>query len=472
MNVRLITQLDNYMREADEIVRAFSPYLEIVDDADDYIALSTTTVGNTLSGVIESSFFDRQTVEYTDNAVSEMEFKRVAKRLYKNTLYTTLSRYLKIDLPYGSLTGVRPTKLLYEVKRKGLEDDYLTRNYFVAEKKARLLNDILVNQEDIYSTVDTDVDIFVNIPFCPTRCTYCSFISTEYKRISKRIDEYVACVKREIDLAKSIIKDSGRHLRSIYVGGGTPSVLDAKNLEEILSGLQGLAGEFTVECGRPDTITRDKADVLDSLGVTRVSINPQTFFDDTLVEIGRRHTVADFYQAYDTFSKYAFIKNVDLIAGLQGETTEMFKSSLDKTIALDPENVTVHSLSLKRGSKLTEQGEKKGAFGRVGDMLDYAHTVLPQNGYGAYYLYRQKNCSDNLENTGYAKKGTECIYNVDIMEDTTSIIGVGAGAMSKLVQNKANRIERYSTPKGIEEYLTRIEEVLLKKRAFFTLDFQ
>ncbi len=467
MNVRLITSLDNYMREADEIIRAFSPYIIIAEDSLDYVSLSTTTEGNKLVGIIASSLFDTEYVNYTDDSLTEMEFKRRAKKLYKNTLYRIISQLLNVHLPYGSLTGVRPTKLLYEVKRLGLSPSYLTDNYFVDPKKSLLLNNVIDNQRGIYSTDDNRIDIFLNIPFCPTRCTYCSFISTEYKRIVKRIDQYVTAVKREIDLAKSIISNRGNTIASIYVGGGTPSVLDADNLKEILTGLSGLASEFTVECGRPDTITDQKASVLSDLGVTRVSINPQTFFDSTLETIGRRHTVEDFYRAYDIFSSYDFCKNIDLIAGLPDETTEMFVASLNNAIALNPDNITVHSLSLKRGAKLTEQGEKKSSFGRVGEMLDYAHDVLPKHGYGAYYLYRQKNCSDNLENTGYAKRGTECVYNVDIMEDTTSIIGLGAGAMSKLVSNQANRIERYSTPKGLEEYLDRIDEIMAKKEAFF-----
>ncbi len=467
MKVRLITELDNYMREADEIVRAFSPYIELCEDADDYIFLKTITKDNKLSGSIESSLFSKKIVEYSKKELTELEFKRIAKRIYKNEIYKILCHFLDISLPYGSLTGVRPTKLLYEVKNKNLGDDYLTTNYFVTPKKSSLLTDIIKNQEGIYSRDDNRIDLFINIPFCPTRCTYCSFISTEYKRVEKRIDQYVNAVKREINLAKSIIKNTGKTLYSIYVGGGTPTVLDAKNLQEILCDLQDIAPEFTVECGRPDTITQDKIDVLNDLGVTRVSINPQTFFDETLVKIGRRHTVEDFYNAYNLFSKYDFVKNIDLIAGLTDETTEMFMTSLDKAIALNPENITVHSLSLKRGAKLTESGQKKGAFGVVGAMLDYAHMTLPKAEYGAYYLYRQKNCSDNLENTGYAKKGTECIYNVDIMEDTTSIIGVGAGAMSKYVDNCNNHIERYSTPKGLEEYLLRIDEIIDKKQVFF-----
>ncbi len=467
MKVRLITELDNYMREADEIVRAFSPYIELDDGAEDYIRLVTITQGNTLKGSIASSLFSTKNIEYSSPDIAEIEFKRIAKRIYKNQLYQLLSSFLDISLPYGSLTGVRPTKLLYEAKNKSLGDNYLVDNYFVEPKKAILLNNIIKNQQGLYSKDDNRIDLFVNIPFCPTRCTYCSFISTEYKRIEKRIDEYIISVRREIELAKRMINESGKTLAAIYVGGGTPSVLSAQNLKEILSGLSGLASEFTVECGRPDTITIDKAAALDDLGVTRVSINPQTFFDDTLVKIGRKHTIFDFYEAYNIFSKYAFVKNIDLIAGLMDETPEMFYTSLDKAIALDPENITVHSLSIKRGAKIAEEGHKKSTFGVVGDMLDYAHTSLPQAGYGAYYLYRQKNCSDNLENTGYAKKGTECAYNIDIMEDTTSIIGIGAGAMSKYVDNANNSIERYSTPKGLEEYLSRIDEVLTKKQHFF-----
>lgn len=465
MKLRLISALPEYLREAEEIVRAFSPYVVVSDDASDYIELSVTVTDSVFHGKISSSFCPPVEVDY-ENTDAFM-FKKLSKRAYKNALYRYIETVTGLSLPYGSLTGVRPTKLLYEAERSGRDSSFLTDEFFVSEEKASLIQSVVDNQRGIYSLDNNIADIYVNIPFCPTRCNYCSFISSEYKRIEKRISEYRDAVVSEIRSLRTIASTRSYNIRSVYVGGGTPSVLPPHILDGILFELRGLASEFTVECGRPDTITEELADVLVRNGVTRCSVNPQSFFDETLIKIGRKHTIADFYKAYDILKSRGLSINIDLIAGLTDETPEMFRHSLDSAIELEPDNITVHSLSLKRGSRITEEGQEKARFGAVSDMLSYAHTVLPEHGYAPYYMYRQKNSADNLENTGYALPGKQCVYNIDIMEEIAHVLSAGAGGMSKRLDRASGKIVRYSTPKGFEEYLTRIEEIIRKKEEFF-----
>ncbi len=466
MNIKLRTDLPEYLREAEEIVRAFSPYIVVDDLALNEISLYATAEDGNFYGEITSTFKDKETVSYQNTDDFNL-FKKLSKRLYKNTLYKYLSSYLGISLPYGSLTGVRPTKLMHEAIKNGLDKEYLIKEFFVSDDKASLISTVVENQQGIYDLSENNADIYVHIPFCPTRCNYCSFISSEYKRIEKRIEEYRDAVVREICLLKKISKEKQYKIRSVYVGGGTPSVLPTEILDDILKEIKGIAPEFTVECGRPDTITKELAEVLNKNGVTRTSVNPQTFFDETLQKIGRKHTIADFYNAYDILKSHNLSINIDLIAGLTDETVDNFKTSINKAILLDSDSITIHSLSLKRGSRISEEGKTKNFFGDVSEMLSFAHHRLRDAGYFPYYMYRQKNSADNLENTGYSKKGKQCIYNIDVMEDTTTILSAGAGSMSKLVSNNGRKIERLSTPKGFEEYLLRIDEIINKKRDFF-----
>lgn len=465
MKLRLISSLPEYIREAEEIVRAFSPYVVVSDDAVDYLELSAEKTDCVFHGKISSSFQPPVEVDYEEE--DYLLFKKLSKRAYKNALYRYMVSLTGLSLPYGSLTGVRPTKLLYEAEKSGLGSSFLTEEFFVSEEKASLIKSVVDNQRGIYSDADDIADVYVNIPFCPTRCNYCSFISSEYKRIEKRISEYRDAVVQEIRSLRSIISARSYNIRSVYVGGGTPSVLPPDILDAILAELRGLATEFTVECGRPDTITEALADVLVRNGVTRCSVNPQSFFDETLIKIGRKHTIEDFYKAYDILNSRGLSVNIDLIAGLTDETPDMFRHSLDSAIALAPDNITVHSLSLKRGSRITEEGQEKARFGAVSDMLSYAHDVLPRHGYAPYYMYRQKNSADNLENTGYALPGKQCVYNIDIMEEIAHVLSAGAGGMSKRLERSSGKILRYSIPKGFEEYLARIEEIIGKKEEFF-----
>lgn len=405
-----------------------------------------------------------------DNSLSDLRKKSLRKRMVKNQLYKILSENLNKTLPWGSLTGVRPTKLARDLIDYGEMKDYLVaeileRDYYVSHKKAELVASILRNQKCIIRN-DNLVDLYINIPICPTRCVYCSFISSELSRVKDKVDIYIDAVIKEINAVKNIIKRKAYVVRSIYIGGGTPSVLTARQLDRLLNEVNFLPSEFTVECGRADTITDEKLDILKNHGVTRISINPQTFCEATLKRIGRKQKNKDILSAYQKALARDFVVNMDFIAGLPGEKLGIFKRTINTALELYPNNITVHTLSLKKGSTLFDNN------GSVQDrdvekMIDYAEDTLAKNGYKPYYLYRQKHQLSGLENVGYFRDGDVCIFNIDSMEETNTIIGVGANAISKRVYNIEHTIKRQPNVKFIEDYVDRIDEIIEKKEEFF-----
>lgn len=405
-----------------------------------------------------------------DNDLSDLRKKSYKKRMVKNQLYKIMSENLKKTLPWGSLTGVRPTKLARDLIDYGEMKDYLVaeileRDYYVSPKKAELVASILRNQKCIIRN-DNLIDLYINIPICPTRCIYCSFISSELERVKDKIEIYIDAVIKEINTVKEIINKKAYVVRSIYIGGGTPSVLTEKQLERLLNEVNFLPSEFTVECGRADTITDEKLDILKNHGVTRISINPQTFCEATLKRIGRKQKNKEILSAYQKALARDFIVNMDFIAGLPGEKFGIYKRTINTAIELYPNNITVHTLSLKRGSTLTIQNQDLQDQD-VEKMVDYAEEILTKNGYKPYYLYRQKHQLSGLENVGYFRDGNVCIFNIDSMEETNTIIGIGANAISKRVFNIEHKIERQPNVKFIEDYISRIDEIIERKKDFF-----
>ena len=281
------------------------------------------------------------------------------------------------------------------------------------------------------------------------------------------VEPYIQALIKEIDATKEMIKSKNYLINSIYIGGGTPTSLTADQLDLILNHIDYNVKEFTVECRRPDTITEDKLQVLKNHGVTRISINPQTFCNKTLQQIGRNHTSKDILEAYKMALKYGFDINMDLIAGLGTETLSTFKKSINKALDFAPENITVHTLSIKRGSNLKENGGDTSSIKNVMKMIDYSHKSLTDAGYKPYYLYKQKNMIGNLENIGYFKDNKLCVFNVDSMEEFASIIACGANAISKRYYYIDNKIERFANLKNIQEYISRIDEMIAKKNDLF-----
>lgn len=397
-------------------------------------------------------------------AEDDLVFKRLAKRSCKLAFYKVLSKVKDRNLPWGALTGIRPTKLAYTEIVSGGDYKKLLNAMCVSDDNIELVNKILKSQEGLY--VKGGSDLYVSVPFCPTKCDYCSFITAPIKTTEKYIDEYIKCLVKEINSVKPFVKN----LRSIYIGGGTPFVLDNDKLIEIYSALNGIFDgktEYTVEAGRPDVFTDEKLRTAKSFGVNRICVNPQTFIDKTLEIIGRKHTSAQTVEAFEKAKKYGFNINLDLIAGLEGESLADFEYSLKKAISLSPENITVHTLSLKSGAKLKEN-VKKLAVSEISDMITLSRELLSAAGYEPYYLYRQKYQAGGLENVGWSKKGKACIYNIDVMEEITDNIAVGANAISKRYFGDEDRIERYAAPKDIPTYIEKVDKIIEERNKLFT----
>ena len=391
---------------------------------------------------------------------NELIYKRYKKRYAKLALYEYLSKKTGKHLPWGALTGIRPTKLYYQ--QGDNRESFLKDVMQVSDKKYSVLSAIASAQSEVYVENDDNADFFVGIPLCPSRCQYCSFISAE---ITPKIpvNEYIAALCKEITEAKKLVKN----LRSVYVGGGTPVSVGTDNLKKVLEAIGEVGCEYTVEAGRADCINDENLKLLKDYGVTRVCVNPQTFCDSTLELIGRKHDGSQVIEKFHLAKKYGFDVNMDLIAGLPLETFDVFAESLEKAISLKPENITVHTLCLKKGSKLKELCSRLPE-GEVARMIDYSGDRLAAAGYSPYYLYRQKYMAGNLENTGYTLPGKACIYNIDVMEEISQNIACGANAVSKRLFGAEQRIERLGSPKDLATYIAKIDEIIEKKRILFT----
>lgn len=389
----------------------------------------------------------------------ELQRKRYEKRNVKLSVYKAFESFYEKSMPWGALTGIRPTKLAYSELENGRDFRGLFKKMRVSDNKTELIGKILKAQEGIYQKTPDNADFFVFIPFCTSRCKYCSFVTTDISKTGKYVDEYVSCLVEEIREAKKIFPSP----RSYYIGGGTPVSLPYNQLKRVLEAIGKVDGvEYTVEAGRPDCINAENIELLLEYGVNRICVNPQTFNDKTLERLGRRHTSQDIFEKYQLV-RDKFIINMDLIAGLEGETYDDFKHSLDTAISLRPDNITVHTLCLKKGAELKEKVSYLTDEG-VSEAVEYSHKSLQKAGYVPYYLYRQKYMAGNLENTGYCLPGKECVYNIDIMEEISNNVACGANAVSKAVFDNCNRIERYKNPKDIPTYINK-KEILIKEKA-------
>ena len=377
-----------------------------------------------------------------------------------------------ISLPWGVMCGIRPAKNVRELKESGYNDkevhDILATVYEVEEEKIDLAVRVAKNEEILLKNIGKNsVSLYIGIPFCPTRCVYCSFVSTDIRVSGKYMDEFLEKLLLEIDKTAEIIDKIGAYVETIYIGGGTPTTLSAVHLQRIFDRLHKhfdfeKIKEFTLEAGRADTITKEKLLAAKLGGVDRISINPQTMNNVTLKKVGRNHDDKMVEECFNLARELGFNNiNMDLIAGLPDETPEMFKYSLDKVIALDPENITVHSMCVKRAANLRFTDNRLTDARDMNEMLSYTQKQMAKTGREPYYMYRQKNISGNLENVGYAKPGTMSAYNVNIMEEKQTIIALGGGGSTKLVME--DRIERIFNFKDPLEYIRRFDEILKKK---------
>ena len=379
--------------------------------------------------------------------------------------------------PWGMLTGVRPDKpvtwALMAGKTPEEAKNYLKEHYFVPENRAALaLETGTVGYQARKRLEKRDIDLYVGIPFCPTRCAYCSFVSQSVERSFSLVEPYVKALMGEIRSGGELAREMRLRPRTLYMGGGTPTTLTAEQMDAVLTALEesfdlSACPEITVEAGRPDTITAEKLAVLKCHGVTRVSVNPQTMEDGVLTAIGRRHTAAETERAMELVRAYHFpYVNMDLIAGLPGDTADGFRRSLDKCLEMGASNITVHTLALKKGSRILTEGLAIPDGDTVQAMLDYAAPALRSAGFAPYYLYRQKYMSGSFENVGWCRPGGECWYNVDIMSELCSILSFGAGGSTKMVEPGTNHIERVFNLKYPGEYTQRPEKAIQNQAAF------
>ncbi len=471
MNLCLIGHSFRY--ELEKLIRIFMPFSKIVFF--DYLNSSeecAVTILEEKSAKVELTLNGKK-VSYnrcvTENGKKTGELE-LALCLYD--CFTELTGYYP---KWGILTGVRPAKLFSSiVKKEGMENAkrYFSETLKVSEEKIDLCIKTRKGEEDIiYLSTPNSFSLYISVPFCPTRCSYCSFVSHSVDKAKKLIPDYVEKLCLEIGETAKIANQLNLRLETVYIGGGTPTTLSAEKLSLVMETVRNnfdlkYLREYTVEAGRPDTITKEKLTAIKEGGATRISINPQTMNDAVLEQIGRKHTSAQTVEAFNLARALGFNNiNMDLIAGLPTDTLESFENTLQEVLLLDPESVTVHSLSMKRSSNLTANGNlPEIEIGKVAeDMVNFANKTLSLKGIAPYYMYRQSKTVGNLENVGYAKKGYECLYNVYIMDETHTILACGASAVTKLRQPNGNLIERIFNFKYPYEYLNQFEEIISRK---------
>lgn len=392
-------------------------------------------------------------------------------------IYKLLSKVTGMKPPWGVLTGIRPVKRFVHGLRRDMDEQAL-RKYFVEKRlldESRFslaLRTAYAELPLLEKSTDDSFSLYVSIPFCPSRCSYCSFVSHSVEQAARLIPEYVDKLCEELAFTAQITERLGLKLRTIYFGGGTPTALTAVQLGQLMRAVADCfdlsqVWEYTVEAGRPDTITQEKLQVIKSLGAGRVSINPQTLSDDVLQAVGRRHTVAQCLERYRMARETGFSVNMDLIAGLPSDSLKGFQESVEGLIRLNPENITVHTLTVKRAARLSPE-EARAELDQVRAMTDSARERLEAAGYVPYYLYRQNGTLSALENVGYAKPGTECLYNVYMMDETHSVLATGAGASTRLCHPVTGEIERVYNYKYPYEYLERFGEIRRRKEQVST----
>lgn len=461
-----------YQYELRRLVQMFFPeqtvaVSNVVPASEDYISVQDDE-GQFCVRLRLRGFLDSASEEHPpalDQTGTERQVGRMMCRM--------LSKRTGIVLPWGILTGVRPVRLLtrhlagrtVEAVREEWQNELL-----VSEEKFRFARQVAETEAEALKLSTSDsFSLYLGIPFCPTRCSYCSFVSHAVEKSLHLMEPYVDTLCKEAKLTGLIARELGLKLRTIYIGGGTPTALSPQQLERVMQAVLehfdvASALEYTVEAGRPDTVTKEKLAIIKSLGGGRISINPQSLQEPVLAAVGRQHTVKQVYEAYALAADCGFDAiNMDLIAGLPGDTPQGFKDSLDRVIALSPANVTVHTLSVKRAADLSYEAAAQ-MVGRVTEMTAYSQRALPKEGYLPYYLYRQSGMLSNLENVGYCKPGAQGLYNIYSMAETHTILALGSGGASKLVGNGGKTIKRFYNFKHPQEYLADFDETVNRKK--------
>lgn len=461
-----------YYDEVRVLTKAFHPYVDVEAKAEE-----GTEVSKVVTVTIEGLNITVDIDGAIKTAVAADDSRKAMFDTLKTCLYLSLSENTNKTLPWGMLTGVRPTKIVMAMLEEGKSDEEITtfmkEYYKVSDAKTSLSLEVAKREKNILNKIDckNNYSLYIGVPFCPTICLYCSFSSFPLGVWKKQTDNYVNALIREMEAVSVMYKD--KKLDTVYFGGGTPTTLEAEQLDRVITKLYELFDmssikEFTVEAGRPDSVTLDKLMVLKKHNVTRISINPQTMNQKTLDLIGRRHTVSQVVEAYEMARKCGFDDiNMDLIVGLPKETMDDVKYTMEQIKRLAPDNLTVHSLAIKRAAALKMKLDNyKNEITNTDEIIEMTAQYAKDMGLNPYYLYRQKNMAGNFENVGYAREGKEGIYNILIMEEVQTIIALGAGASSKFVFPEENRIERAENVKDVKSYIERVDEMVERKRYF------
>ncbi len=462
-----------YQYDIENLAEIFFPYekikmLQEIPPEREPVFVVTQISGDVLT--VDASVYDRQ-LSKSVTVSPEADRQNALSVLF----YKVFSELLGIEYPWGILYGVRPARFFHSLTDKYSLDgarDIFKNKYLVSPEKLSLVEAVAESENKIIAlSRENSFSLYVSIPFCPTRCSYCSFVSHSIEQAAKLIDEYVELLVKEIAATGEYARRNNLRLETVYFGGGTPTTLTASQLAVIFNAIENdfdlsTVREYTVEAGRPDTVTEEKLLALKSAGVGRISINPQSFNDDVLRAIGRRHSAGQTLDAFQLARDCGFDNiNMDFIAGLPEDSLDSFKNSLQTAINLNAESITVHTLSLKTGAYMAT---RENAFERAdkilaADMVDYARQALTQSGYKPYYMYRQGKSLGNLENVGWCKEGYDCLYNVFMMDETHTVLAVGAGAVIKLKHPKTNKIERIYNYKYPYEYIKDFDNILNRK---------
>ena len=453
---------------------------QLPEDAEEGAVLTLEQQGS------QSRFFVR--VQYLGKTLEQEQFfpacspetdKQLCEYRFSAMLFRLLEQITDLHPAWGLLTGIRPVKKVQPYLGKGYTKaevcEKLHEKFWISPEKLSLVYDTAIVQQPLLEkTPKRGISLYLSIPFCPTRCSYCSFVSHSIEQAHKLIPGYLEKLCEELVIWGQLVREQELLVDTVYFGGGTPTSLTAEQLEQVLTAVQdnfdlSHLREYCVEAGRPDTITPEKLKTLKRFGVDRISVNPQTMQDSVLETIGRKHTTAQTVEAFRMARAAGFDNiNMDLIAGLPGDTPEGFHDTLEKILALDPDSITVHALTLKRAANLFAEGESQ-VHNPVEQMVQESMRRLPEHGYAPYYMYRQKNTIDNQENVGYARAGKESYYNMLIMDESQSIFGAGCAASTKIVEPDCGRITRIHNYKFPYEYIRQFDQLMEKKQQVFEI---
>ena len=475
--IKFILKGHNLPHEVQTIVQVFYPNRHYYET--DEISDETYTVISILENGVNGAelydcgkFIGRYEESFDESEIVNIKEK---KRKIKTAIFRLLTKITGYTPVWGILTGIRPAKTVNDLIDDGMTEkealDFLCEKYFVSEEKAKLSIKVALEERNILKLSNKDdISIYIGIPFCPTRCLYCSFTSYPLFQYKNKVDKYIDTLIKEIEFISDYT--SKYNVKNIYIGGGTPTSLNEEQLERLLTAVDNNFDvkntvEYTVEAGRPDTITEQKLVIMKNHNVSRISINPQTMNQKTLDLIGRKHTVEDIKYIFEKAREIGHNNiNMDIILGLPEEKAEDVAHTMEEIMKLSPENVTVHTLAVKRASRLKEQFDlyTLTSLEEMEKMLSVSYKYAEKMGLKPYYMYRQKNMVGSFENVGYCKEGTEGIYNVEIMEENQTIFGCGAGATTKTVDKETGRIERIFNVKSVDDYISRIDEMLDRKK--------